>query len=57
MFISDLRPRAKSLGEAVRKHWGIEIPQSEDGRGDNLFAAGRAGYHRHRGPARADLMA
>jgi predicted transposase YbfD/YdcC len=27
MFISDLRPRAKSLGEAVRKHWGIENGQ------------------------------
>jgi predicted transposase YbfD/YdcC len=27
MFISDLRPRAKSLGDAVRKHWGIENGQ------------------------------
>jgi predicted transposase YbfD/YdcC len=27
MFISDLRPRAKSLGEAIRKHWGIENGQ------------------------------
>jgi predicted transposase YbfD/YdcC len=27
MFISDLRPRAKSLGHAVRKHWGIENGQ------------------------------
>jgi predicted transposase YbfD/YdcC len=27
MFISDLRPRARSLGEAVRKHWGIENGQ------------------------------
>jgi len=26
-FISDLRPRAKLLGEAVRKHWGIENGQ------------------------------
>jgi predicted transposase YbfD/YdcC len=27
MFISDLRPRAKSLGDAVRRHWGIENGQ------------------------------
>ena len=27
MFISDLRPRAKSLGDAIRKHWGIENGQ------------------------------
>jgi predicted transposase YbfD/YdcC len=27
MFISDLGPRAKSLGHAVRKHWGIENGQ------------------------------
>jgi len=27
MFISDLRPRARSLGDAVRKHWGIENGQ------------------------------
>jgi predicted transposase YbfD/YdcC len=27
IFISDLRPRAKSLGDAIRKHWGIENGQ------------------------------
>ena len=27
LFISDLRPRAKSLGHAIRKHWGIENGQ------------------------------
>src|SRR3954447_24560769 len=27
MFISDLGPRAKALGEAIRKHWGIENGQ------------------------------
>src|SRR3954452_16036226 len=27
MFISDLGPRAKSLGDAVRRHWGIENGQ------------------------------
>ena len=26
-FISDLAPRAKSLGNAIRKHWGIENSQ------------------------------
>jgi predicted transposase YbfD/YdcC len=41
----------------IRGHWDIEIPQSEDTRGDNLCIAGRTGYHRHRGPARVGLMA
>jgi predicted transposase YbfD/YdcC len=27
MFISDLSPRARSLGDAVRRHWGIENGQ------------------------------
>ncbi|MBC7820290.1 MAG: ISAs1 family transposase [Planctomycetaceae bacterium] len=27
MYISDLAPRAKSLGAAIRKHWGIENGQ------------------------------
>jgi predicted transposase YbfD/YdcC len=27
LFISDLRPRARSLGDAVRKHWSIENGQ------------------------------
>jgi predicted transposase YbfD/YdcC len=27
MYISDLGPRAKSLGNAIRKHWGIENGQ------------------------------
>jgi predicted transposase YbfD/YdcC len=27
MFISDLGPRARSLGDAVRRHWGIENGQ------------------------------
>ena len=27
LFISDLAPRAKSLGKAIRKHWGIENSQ------------------------------
>jgi predicted transposase YbfD/YdcC len=37
----------------VRGHWGIEIPQSEDPRGDSLCVARPDRYHRHRGPARA----
>ena len=40
----------------IRRHWGIEIPQSEDSQGDNLCAAGRAGYHRRGGPARAGRL-
>lgn len=36
-----------------RGHWGIETPQSEDPRCDNLCVAGPARYHRHGGPARA----
>jgi predicted transposase YbfD/YdcC len=27
MVISDMRPRAQSLGDAVRRHWGIENGQ------------------------------
>jgi predicted transposase YbfD/YdcC len=27
MFISDLSPRARSLGDAIRRHWGIENGQ------------------------------
>src|SRR5512147_2342858 len=30
----------------ARGHWGIEIPQSDDPRSDNLCLAGRAAYHR-----------
>ena len=33
-----------------RGHWGIEIPQPEDPRSDNLSVVGRAGYHRGRRP-------
>jgi len=44
---------ARSFGAAVRGHWGIENPQSEDPRCDNLCVAGPARYHRHGGPARA----
>ena len=45
------------FAEAVRGHWTIEIPQSDDPRSDNLCVAGRAGYHRRGGPARAGLVA
>ncbi len=51
------RASAKQLLGIARGHWGIEIPQSEDPRGDNLCVAGRAGYHRRGGPARAGLVA
>ena len=48
---------AVEFAEAVRGHWGIEIPRSDDPRSDNLCVAGRAGYHRRGGPARAGLVA
>jgi predicted transposase YbfD/YdcC len=56
-FISSLKPNAKVLAKAVRGHRGIEIPRSDDPRSDNLCVAGRAGYHRRGGPARAGLVA
>ena len=51
------RAGAKELLRLTRGHWGIEIPQSDDPRSDNLCIAGWAGYHRRGGPARAGLMA
>jgi hypothetical protein len=51
------RAGAQELLALTRGHWGIEIPQSDDPRSDNLCIAGRAGYHRRGGPARAGLMA
>jgi hypothetical protein len=46
----------QEFAAAVRGHWGIEIPQSDGPRSDNLCVAGRAGYHRRGGPAHAGLM-
>jgi hypothetical protein len=51
------RDGAKALLGATHGHWGIEIPRSDDPRSDNLCVAGRAGYHRRGGPARAGLVA
>jgi predicted transposase YbfD/YdcC len=47
-FISSLpvEPGATTFARAVRSHWCVEIPQSDDPRSDNLCVAGRAGYHR-----------
>ncbi len=56
-YISSLEMGVKRFAHAVRSHWSIEIPQSDDPRSDNLCVAGRAGYHRRRGPARAGLVA
>ena len=56
-YISSLELDVKRFARAVRGHWGIEIPQSDDPRSDNLCVAGRAGYHRRGGPARAGLVA
>lgn len=48
---------AGELLSLTRGHWGIEMPRSEHPRSDNLCVAGRAGYHRRGGPARAGLVA
>ena len=56
-YLSSLPAGVNSFARAVRGHWSVEIPQSEDPRGDNLCVAGRAGYHRRGGPARAGLVA
>ena len=56
-YISSLAVEVKLFAHAVRGHWGIEIPRSDDPRSDNLCVAGRAGYHRRGGPARAGLVA
>jgi hypothetical protein len=52
-FIGSTAGTAEEYLRWVRGHWGIEIPQSEDPRGDNLCVAGRPGYHRRGGPPRA----
>ena len=49
-FITSHRGTAAELGDLIRRHWGIEIPQPEDPRSDSLSAVGRAGYHRGRRP-------
>jgi len=56
-YIGSVAGTAEEYLQGVRGHWGIEIPQSDDPRSDNLCIAGRAGYHRRGGPARAGLMA
>jgi hypothetical protein len=56
-YILSVLLSAKEFAGAVRGHWGIEIPRSDDPRSDNLCVAGRAGYHRRGGPARAGLVA
>jgi predicted transposase YbfD/YdcC len=56
-YIGSFVGTAQEYLSAIRGHWGIEIPQSDDPRSDNLCVAGRAGYHRRRGPARASLVA
>src|SRR3954453_18780417 len=52
-YISSHEGTAAEFAGWVRGHWGIEIPQSEDPRGDNLCAFGRSGYHRRGSPARS----
>ena len=50
-YLTSYAGTAAEIAGFVRGHWGIEIPQSEDPRSDNLCVAGRAGYHRRGGPA------
>jgi predicted transposase YbfD/YdcC len=51
-YISSLavEPDARAFAHAVRSHWGVENPQPEDPRSDNLCVAGGADYHRRRCP-------
>ena len=49
-YISSLTLDVKRFARAARGHWGIEIPQPDDPRSDNLCAVGRAGYHRRGRP-------
>lgn len=55
-YLSSLENDAKLLNESVRSHWGVEIPQPEDLRRNNLCAVGRAGYHRRRRPVGVGRM-
>jgi hypothetical protein len=56
-FIGGAAGTAEDYLRWARGHWSIEIPRSDDPRSDNLCVAGRAGYHRRGGPARAGLVA
>jgi predicted transposase YbfD/YdcC len=56
-YLTSYAGTAAEVAGFVRGHWGIENPQSDDPRSDNLCIAGRAGYHRRRGSARAGLVA
>jgi predicted transposase YbfD/YdcC len=52
-FIGSRRMAARRYLAGLRNHWGIENPQPDNWRSDNLCAARRAGYHPPGGPARA----
>jgi hypothetical protein len=56
-FIGSVAGTAEEYLHWARGHWGIEIPQSDCPRSDNLCVARRAGYHRRGGLARAGLVA
>ena len=56
-YIGSFVGTAREYLDAIRGHWGIENPRSDDPRSDNLCVAGRAAYHRRGGPARAGLVA
>ena len=56
-YIGSFVGTAEEYLSAIPGHWGLENPRSDDPRSDNLCIAGRAGYHRRGGPARAGRMA
>ena len=56
-YLSSLPVGVKLFARAVRGHWSVENPQSDDPQSDNLCVAGRADYHCCGGSARAGLMA
>jgi hypothetical protein len=56
-FIGSVAGTAEEYLHWVRGHRGVEIPQSDSPQSDNLCVAGRAGYHRRGGLARAGLVA
>jgi predicted transposase YbfD/YdcC len=55
-YLSSLPAKVKAFAKAVRAHRGIENPQPDDPRSDNLCVAGRAGYHSRGGSTRVGRM-
>lgn len=55
-YLTSLRVKAAVLAGYIRNHWGIENPQPDDWRSNNLCEAGGTGYHRTRGASDAGRM-